>query len=343
MTNKTVTVTGGARFHITLIDMHGTVSNRVDGGVGFMLEDPAVRVAATAAPTRDVQWSSLVATSQIAAFEPQVHEVLDRVRDVTDTGDWAVRIDTCPMPHTGLGAKTQTLLAVATAATAVYDKHLDLESLGRVTARGGTSGIGMYGFERGGLIVDGGHSFADKNQTDAGYRPSAFSTTMRIPPLLSRMRFPAWPILLLTPHGREIHGPLEASLFAEVCPVPLDDVRSLTHLLLMRLLPAVAECNLSAFGRSLWDVQDHCWKAFEIDAQVVGIGRILRRLRSELGVAGAGMSSWGTSIACFDPRLSDSRCSDLLQEVQNVMDDETDGGDLILTRARNSAAAVSVG
>lgn len=336
-----VVVRSGSRIHLTLIDMNGQTSGRVDGGIGFMLNEPAVEVAVSAGSDSLVRWSPELPAEYVEVFAPQVREVLDRVAELAG-GAAAVEVNSCPPPHAGLGSKTALLLSTAAGAAAVYGKTLDAVALAWVTRRGGTSGVGIHGFLHGGLLVDGGHSWADKGFAGAPYRPSSYSAAVPVPPLLCRMPV-EWPVLVLHPRGRTIHGATEAELFNEVCPVPADDVKALSHLILMQLLPAIAEGDLASFGEALWRIQEHRWKSFEIASQAPGIRKLMRRLRGETGMCGAAMSSWGTAIACFDPRLSAPSAARFADEVRILMEEETGGGSTIMTGVRNLPHAVTSG
>ena len=66
------------------------------------------------------------------------------------------------------------------------------KELSTIVGRGGTSGIGTYVNELGGLIVDGGHSLVEK----PGFLPSGASKASP-PPLIARYEFPEeWDILV---------------------------------------------------------------------------------------------------------------------------------------------------
>jgi predicted sugar kinase len=108
----------------------------------------------------------------------------------------------------------------------------------------------------------------------------------------------------------------------------------------MQILPAVVEADLAAFGAGLWEIQDRRWKAFEIAAQVPAVGRIMSRLKDEVKVAGAGMSSWGTSIMCVDERLANSNREALLESIRQIAVEEAGSAELLLSEALNDPAEI---
>ena len=117
---------------------------------------------------------------------------------------------------------------------------VSVEELARWTGRGRRSGIGLHGFEHGGLIVDGGR----RDEAD-------------IPPLLARLPFPEdWSILVVRPPGESgLHGPDENRAFANLPPITQDVTDALCRLVLLEILPAVIERDLPAFGAALAELQ----------------------------------------------------------------------------------------
>ena len=121
------------------------------------------------------------------------------------------------------------------------------EQLAGLSERGRRSGVGLHGFLHGGLLVDGGHRAA----TD-------------IPPLVARMDFPPdWSILIIQPPGpKGRHGHDEIAAFAELPPFPERVTERLCRLVLLDILSAVAERDLTAFGAALSELQHHVGTAF---------------------------------------------------------------------------------
>ena len=109
----------------------------------------------------------------------------------------------------------------------------------RVLGRGHRSGIGIFLFQQGGFVVDGGRGGE------------------RAPPLLSRLAVPDdWRILLLQDHAHEgLSGPEEIAAFAALAPLPDRLSSRICRLVLMQALPALAEDDLETFGAAVTEVQ----------------------------------------------------------------------------------------
>jgi beta-RFAP synthase len=203
---------------------------------------------------------------------------------------------TTPLDHVGLGVGTQLSLAVVRIVLKLAGaKEPSVETLAELSGRGQRSGIGLHGFMSGGLIVDGGRSEDSKP-----------------PPLITRMSFPVeWSILIIQPPGpRGRHGPEELQAFGELPPLPDRVTERLCRLVLLGILPAVAERDLQAFGQAVSELQHHVGSAFaplqgglyasaDSESVIAELGN--------LGLVGAGQSSWGPTIYAFGALTAQDR------------------------------------
>ena len=178
------------------------------------------------------------------------------------------------------------------------------------------------------VILDGGHPFRRGSNAKHEYTPSGRSQGIQPPPILARHDFPDWQILITVPLGEGASGLREVTLFKVVCPVPLEDVRRMCHLILMQLLPAVIESDLHMFGHGIEEFQTLGFKVFEYRAQTDLLKECIRFLKESGGV-GVGMSSWGPALFSFGEDLSE------LQQKARAWLDAHGGGATILTKANN--------
>lgn len=272
----------GSRLHLGLIDLNGDIG-RKDGGAGLSINNPGVTIDIDEAEKLQVKGPE----SSI------VKDYAKTVLDYFDIDPVALKIESTIPRHTGLGSGTQLALATAKAITEYNGIELSTRKLSNIVGRGGTSGIGTYAFDRGGFIVDGGHSSDDKEQ----FLPASASDAPP-PPLTSRMEFPEWNIKLFLPEGSDIYGTNEESLFVKETPIPIDEVRKVSHIILMKLMPAVRDANFREFKEAIDSLQSIGWKAMEVQKQPKSKD-IINNLSSQ-GVA-AGLSSWGPTVFAVSP------------------------------------------
>ncbi|SAK69723.1 hypothetical protein AWB77_02873 [Caballeronia fortuita] len=196
-----------------------------------------------------------------------------------------IEIHETPRAHTGLGSGTQLALALGTAFARANGHDATTCDIARILARGARSGIGIHGFDHGGLIVDGG-------------RDTRNVSTTNLPPLIARQPFPeAWRVLLIDDTSREgLHGDEEKRGLASLAPFPATLAAHLSHLVLMRVLPAVAEHDFDTYADAISDLQQTIGEYF---APVQGgvfaspaVARALEAVAAEQK-AGIGQTSWG--------------------------------------------------
>jgi len=327
---RRVIVNTPSRIHVSLIDMHGG-SGRVDGGIGITLDEPGILIEAELSPVLSVTGCDPVIQERVRQVAADVLQKLGL------GGSVAVTVRKHYPAHIGLGSGSQLSLAVAKAIAELHDRHLTACELARLTGRGGTSGIGTAAFDQGGFIIDGGHRFGvGGEKTD--FRPSSASRGVSPPPVIVRHEFPRdWKILLAIPAvPTGASGGKEADIFRTRCPVPLDDVRALSHEVLMRMLPGLAGQDLDLFGSAINTVQELGFKKVELSLQPQAVTGLLPVLRGA-GAAGAGMSSFGPAVFA----IGDTDMKSVERAARSFMDASL-GGTTIITAARNSGAAVRV-
>lgn len=273
-----------SRLHFGLLSW-GDATPRRFGGVGLMVRDPGLEVVAEPAGSWGATGPS---AARVLAAAGRAARLLEDAGVAAPPLRFEVR--SAPPEHVGLGVGTQAGMAAARlVAEAAGRADLPAAELARLAGRGLRSGIGLHGFARGGLIVDGGRGPGD----DA---PAA--------PLLAHLDFPAdWAVLIvIPPDSTGLHGGPEARAFGQLPPPPASTVDRLCRLVLLDLLPAVAEHDLPAFGAALAEIQVRVGQGF---APAQGgtfagpaRGGLVPFLRS-LGLVGVGQSSWGPTLYGF--------------------------------------------
>ncbi len=315
-----IKITAPCRLHLTLIDMNGEIG-RVDGGAGLTLSSPNIRITAEEAQGISIEGLQNFADRMKRAAEsllPEGKGIRINVQEVYPA-------------HVGFGSGTQSSLAAAAAVNELYGLGKSVRELAIAVKRGGTSGIGVTAFEKGGFIVDGGHRFKDKG----GFMPSA-ACPVPPGPVLFREDFPEWDMVVAIPNEKGMHDQEEIDTFKKFCPLPIEEVREISHVVLMQMMPAVIEEDIESFGAAVNHVQivgfnkreNLIWPQFVKD--------IASFMRSQS--YGAGVSSFGPVVYSFVDNRSEGR--QLQAEVQKMLD-ESVGGTVMLTRAKNSGAEIS--
>ncbi len=306
-----------SRIHITLIDLNGSLG-RIDGGVGLALEEPFVEIEADEA-------ESITVTSAIASDTSRFKGVAEKLSETFGKGI-KVEVKAVYPSHVGLGSGTQMSLSVCEAYRKIYGLDVRIREMAKLVGRGGTSGIGVAAFEMGGFIVDGGHSKREKRN----FLPSSASKASPAP-VIARHDFPDWDVVLVIPNLSGFYGKREVNLFQRYCPIPLEDVRELSHIILMQLLPAVVEHDLDAFSKAIGRIQEIGFKRVEIEQY----GDLIRKC---LEVAEcAGMSSTGPTVYA----IADAGAKKVKKDIESYFRDRELECTSVITRANNTGAVVT--
>lgn len=319
---RRVTVITPSRIHLALIDLNGGLG-RVDGGIGLSLSNPGFRVTVQRADE-----------TEITGLDESAHRaerVVKLLQEKCAVGHAKIEIEESIPAHVGLGYGTQLSLGIAQTLCSLYEIDLSHREMAFLVGRGGTSGIGVAAFSYGGFIVDGGHRFSDEKTS---FLPSSASAGVPPPPIIARYDFPDWDILITIPDCKHISGEEEVNLFQNLCPLPLSEVQALSHIILMKLLPALVQRDLKYFGDAVDQIQDMAWKKVEVEEQD-SIVRLTMAFLRENGACGVGLSSWGPAIFCFGEDLST-----LEMETRAFLDSTDAGGICFLTQPNNTGAVV---
>lgn len=287
-----IIVDAPSRLHFTLIDLHGGLG-RIDGGIGVALKSPRIKIRVKPRST------SAEITSDINdSIPPRIKPILARLTEnLGCESNFEIELIESIPKHIGLGSNTQLAMATARAVTYFVGLNMNSSQLARLAGRGGTSGIGVATFETGGFVMDAGHIQKEKKE----FLPSHFSDAAP-PELMMRAEIPGnWYFVTTTPYiGQGLHGEQEADIFKQHCPIPRVEVEKLSHLILMTLLPAIAEEDILSFGSALRTIQSIGFKRIENELQHKVV-KDLYDFYYENGALGAGLSSFGpTTYALVD-------------------------------------------
>jgi beta-ribofuranosylaminobenzene 5'-phosphate synthase len=284
---QTVHVRAPCRLHFGLFGF-GRSSGPQWGGVGVMVEPPAVEVTIEPATEFSVSGSHAQRAEQFAR---------SAVREWQLPTPPACRIHVAlPPEHTGLGIGTQLGLSIAAGLRCFLAlPELTAEALSASVGRGRRSAIGTHGFIHGGLIVDAGK--------ESGQTLGTLSERVAVPD--------DWRIVLVTAgEQRGLSGTTEADAFTRLPPVPGEVTQELWRLTEEEMLPAVKRADCAAFGEAVYHFGRFAGECF---AAVQGgpfaseeIGRLVDALRNH-GIDGVGQSSWGPTVFGIMPNEADAR------------------------------------
>jgi beta-ribofuranosylaminobenzene 5'-phosphate synthase len=327
-TDAVVSVDAPARLHLGFLDPSGSLGRRF-GSIGLVIDGPATQVEISAASADAV----LAATAASQAELARAAAYLQRLRERTGRRQpLQLRLRQVLPPHAGLGSGTQLALAIGTAFARWYGLSVDAPTLATWLGRGLRSGVGIAGFDLGGLLVDGGPG-------DDG-RPA---------PLLSRIDLPAaWRVVLVQDARLQgLSGGDEKRALVELPPLAQAAAADVCHQVLMRILPGAALGEFAAFASGVTRVQRVLGEHFAPAQQgraftSVAVGRLVQWLGNvdldgQAARAAIGQSSWGPTGFAVLPSQASAEALLLAASAAGVIDS---GLDVRIVAARNHGAVI---
>lgn len=280
--DRVVHVTAPSRLHFGLFSF-GHREGRQNGGVGVMVDRPAVRLR-------------IHASEELETVGPLAERAMAFANRWAEfCGEFAklpcrIEVLSAEPQHVGLGVGTQLGLSIAAGLNAFLRSCTSTPSeLAISVGRGLRSAVGAYGFAHGGLIVDRGKLPGE-----------------RIAPLDVALALPSeWRFVLVRPRaGSGLWGTDEENAFDRLPPVPREVTAELVEEVRQRMVPAAASGQFDLFSDSVHRYGRVAGMCF---AEVQGgpyngrrLSELVETTRS-MGITGVGQSSWGPTLFALLP------------------------------------------
>lgn len=301
-----VVVRAPARLHLGFLDPSGSLGRRY-GSLGLVVDGWETVVEMVAAPSDEV----IAADPASRADLDRAATCLQRLRARSGRGQpLALRLLQTLPAHAGLGSGTQLALAVGRAFAHWHGLDVDAATLADWLGRGARSGIGIGGFEHGGLLVDGGPG-----------------SDGRAAPLLARADLPAaWRVVLvLDERRRGLSGGEEKQAMVALAALPRSHAADICHQVLMRVLPGAADGDFAAFAAGINRVQnllgEHFAPAQDGSAFTSrAVARLVQWLGARPAGAAIGQSSWGPTGFAILPSQADAEAELAAAQAAGIVD-----------------------
>ncbi len=308
-----------ARLHFGLIDLNGDLG-RLYGGLGVGINQPNVILEAQPSKTMIINGEKTDLVQMLANKFKETYKIKSNVM---------ITVKQAIPEHSGLGSGTQLALAVATAMTKLFNVKTTVQELALAMGRMQRTGVGTAIFEKGGFVVDGG-----KNTKN----PQCL-----LSPLIFRQPFPEeWRFIVVVPNVEKgFSNNQEATAFKNVKPMSTEEVGKICRLIVLKLLPALAEKNIETFGEALTQIQNTIGDNFAN----VQYGRYTNpsavaniEYLQKLGAYGVGQSSWGPALYGLFLKENTKEITRKLQEFLN----KKMGGQVFAAKAANRGAYIKI-
>jgi len=331
---RNVLVRAPGRLHLGFLDPGGSLGRRF-GSLGLVIDGFETVIELAPAPAGTVADEVTALTRSAADEIDRARAHLAQLRAHTGLNQpLRLRLVQVLPAHAGFGSGTQLALAIGRAFAQCHALTVDSTVLARWMGRGLRSGIGIAGFDQGGLLLDGG--------------PAADASPA---PVLARLALPlAWRVLVVQDLSAQgLSGTQERQAMAQLTPLPREAAADICHQMLMRVLPGAACGDFAAFAAGLTRMQNllgaHFAPAQSGSAFTsAAVGQLVQWVAEGAeGAAAApgaavGQSSWGPtgfaifpSLAAAEAAVHSARAAGLVRE----------GLQLQIVRPRNQGASIS--
>jgi len=298
------------RIHVSLLALHDG-GYRVNGGVGFAINDPYFDVVAlpSHSVTIRVEGPGSVDAATQRYIVGRLHNAF-RIHELKQPVEVVLRVS--ERSHQGLGSSTALTIAALEACMHSNEQTVSQEHLVALSGRGGTSGVGVSTYFDGGMSLDFGRA-VDGAET---FLPSEDAIPLKPPLHIARTELKCASLGLLLPtHIAPKSSQEESRFFRDTCPLPRADTLEVLYHAGMGVYAAAAEENDTQFYAAINAVQECAWKRAEIGLYKDDVTTCLNIVRSN-GANAAGMSSLGPLVYFFSETF-DETCSLLRERLPN--------------------------
>ena len=325
-----LTLRAPGRLHLGFLDPGGSLGRRF-GSLGLVIDGFETEVELAASPSERISASGAAEQAEIERAARSLH-LLQRHSGRREPLHLRL-VQVLPM-HAGFGSGTNLALAIGRAFACWHGLDVSTPLLAQWLGRGLRSGIGVAGFDHGGLLVDGG--------------PGADGTHA---PILSRIALPeTWRVLIVQDSSHQgLSGADERHAIATLPSLPSARAAEICHQVLMRVLPGAATADFAPFAAGISRLQQVLGEHFA-PAQggsaysSAAVGRLVEWIGHQRSAtpgpdcgAAVGQSSWGpTGFAILPSHEIATAVIDAARAAQVIAPSLT----LRIVSGRNSGASV---
>ena len=289
------------RIHITLIGMNRD-GYRLNGGIGFSISSPTLDVNFEEADTIDV-----IDRRKHGFTENELHRLKCHLNQVVKNQNFE-KVFICVVnegiiqSHVGFGSNSMIYLACIEALFIQNQRDYSEKDIVALSGRGGTSGIGINTYIRGGFVFDTGVA----NHGTRTHAPSSVFVSKRCqqPLLFKRIGLPLWDLGICIPQIVPKTEKEEKRFFQTNCPIEKGDVEKILYEAVYGVTSSLIENDFKAFCESINTIQQTKWKSLERNLYGKSITQIETVIR-ENGAKCVGMSSLGPLLYFFGDDIED--------------------------------------
>lgn len=286
-----VTLSVPARIHVTLIELAPN-GYRKNGGLGFALNGLARKLYFDSA-----NCFNLERLANLGFAHDEVDDISTLLRGVSQQYRFTEALHLIdadgPGRHLGTGSGTAIALACVESLFKVNDTAVEQHELIHLSGRGGTSGVGIDTYFRGGFILDVGRTHDETPIVSS----DDIKSPHRLPEALFRSPMPDWPVGVMFPDTAPLSLEQERMVFKtlQTAPLSASAVQEAAYHSVFGVAAAVLSKDFESFCSAVNAIQRTEWKSREIAAHKCDLRSTMSRMHT-LGCDCVGLSSMGPAL-----------------------------------------------
>lgn len=287
------------RIHLSLIGMNSD-GYRINGGIGFSISSPTLNMCYEPSDSISITDKRRQGFALDELTRLKNHLIRVSHAEHLETGFNCLIENGIIESHVGLGSNTIIYLSCIEALLIINNRHYSQETVIELSGRGGTSGIGINTYFKGGFIFDAGI----KNYGREPFSPSSlFVDSPRPKPLLMKyLPLPSWDLGICIPPIKHKTEEEETLFFKINCPISKESAEHILYEAIYGVSAALIENDFNVFCQSINALQLTKWKQLERDLYGGGLNEVEERIKTS-GAKSVGMSSLGPMLYFFGDNI----------------------------------------
>ena len=297
--NEMLRIKAFPRIHVSLIGMNRD-GYRINGGIGFSISSPTMDVGFAASDSIEV-----VDKREYGFTHDELKRLVDHLRHVAiqEHLDVGIRCEICEgrvRSHIGFGSNSMIYLSCIEALFLINYRVFDEKEIIRLSGRGGTSGIGINTYFKGGFVFDAGIANTEHRE----FSPSSSFVKVDHPePLLMKsLMMPEWEMGVCIPSIKHKTEEEEVEFFQENCPIDRRDVEDILYNAVYGITSSIMEKDFETFCKAIDSIQHTKWKQLERALYGSELSEVEASIRGA-GACCVGMSSLGPLLYFFGDNI----------------------------------------
>ena len=283
------------RIHISLIGMNND-GYRLNGGIGFSMASPTLVMDFE--PSGSIQ---VLDKREHGFTQEELHRLKSHlenimIREMFDLALCCTIHEGKIQSHVGFGSNSMVYMSCVEALLVINHQEYNENDVITLSGRGGTSGIGINTYFKGGFIFDTG--IVNCLQRDLAPSSAFVSESGPKPLTLTAFRLPQWDLGICIPPIVSKTENEESIFFHNNCPIKKEEVEKILYEAVYGVTSALMEDDFDMFCNSIDAIQHTKWKSMErqlYGEELMAVESIIRKA----GAKCVGMSSLGPMLYFF--------------------------------------------